>query len=69
MVKAKTRSKNRKQNRTHKFHGKANISTMAMRAVSNDGSNWHVDTDINGVKKSYKSYKLRYYEYYGTPRT
>ena len=50
MVKAKTRSKNRKQNRTHKFHGKANISTMAMRAVSDDGSNWHVDTDVNGVR-------------------
>ena len=50
MVKAKTRSKNRKQNRTHKFHGKANVSTMAMRAVSDDGSNWHVDTDVNGVR-------------------
>lgn len=50
MVKAKTRSKNRKQNRTHKFHGKANISSMAMRAVSDDGSNWHVDTDVNGVR-------------------
>lgn len=50
MVKAKTRSKNRKQNRTHKFHGKANVSTMAMRAISDDGSNWHVDTDVNGVR-------------------
>ena len=50
MVKDKTRSKNRKRNRTHKFHGKANVSTMAMRAVSDDGSNWHVDTDVNGVR-------------------
>ena len=50
MVKAKTRSKNRKRNRTQKFHGKANVSTMAMRAVSDDGSNWHVDTDVNGVR-------------------
>jgi hypothetical protein len=50
MVKAKTRSKNRKQNRSHKLHGKANISTMAMRAISDDGNNWHVDTDVNGVR-------------------
>jgi hypothetical protein len=57
MVKARTKSKNRKNNRTHKFpkmmhniYGKANVSTMAMRAVSNDGNNWHVDTDINGVR-------------------
>ena len=59
MVKARTKSKNRKNNRTRKFHnhpithkmyGKANVSTMAMRAVSDDGSNWHVDTDVNGIK-------------------
>lgn len=57
MVKARTKSKNRKNNRTRKFppmmhnmYGKANVSTMAMRAVSNDGSNWHIDTDIDGIK-------------------
>jgi hypothetical protein len=59
MVKARTKSKNRRYNRTRKFHnhpithkmyGKANVSTMAMRAVSDDGSNWHVDTDVNGIK-------------------
>lgn len=59
MVKARTKSKNRKYNRTRKFHnhpiahklyGKANVSTMAMRAVSDDGSNWHVDTDIDGIR-------------------
>uniref|UniRef100_A0A6C0EW04 Uncharacterized protein n=1 Tax=viral metagenome TaxID=1070528 RepID=A0A6C0EW04_9ZZZZ len=32
------------------MYGKANVSTMAMRAVSDDGSNWHVDTDVNGIK-------------------
>lgn len=52
MAKAKTKSKNRKHNRTHKHSRMAvhNVSTMAMRAVSNDGSNWHVDTDVNGVR-------------------
>ena len=53
MPKAKTsrnNAKKRKQNRTHKFHGKADFSTMSMSAISNDGNNWHVDTDVNGVK-------------------
>jgi hypothetical protein len=52
MVKAKTKSKNRKHNLTHKNSHMAthNVSSMAMRAVSNDGSNWHVDTDVNGVR-------------------
>ena len=53
MPKAKTsknNAKNRKQNRTHKFHGKADFSTMSMSAISNDGSNWHVDTDVNGMR-------------------
>ena len=52
MVKAKTKSKIRKHNRTHKHPHMAvhNVSTMAMRAVSDDGSNWRVDTDVNGVR-------------------
>ena len=31
--------------------GAITTSSTAMRAVSHDGKNWHVDTDINGVKK------------------
>jgi hypothetical protein len=50
MVKARTKSKNRNYNRTHKFRGKANVSTMAMRAVSDDGNNWRIDTNVNGIK-------------------
>jgi hypothetical protein len=46
----KTRAKNRKQNLTRKFNGKANVSTMAIRAISEDGDEWHVDTDINGIR-------------------
>ena len=31
--------------------GAITTSSTAMRAVSHDGKNWHIDTDINGVKK------------------
>ena len=31
--------------------GAITSSSTVMRAVSHDGKNWHVDTDINGVKK------------------
>ena len=31
--------------------GTITSSTSSMRAVSHDGKNWHVDTDVNGVKK------------------
>ena len=52
MTKAKSKSKNRKHNRTHKNPNIVahNVSSMSMRAVSNDGNNWHVDTDVNGVR-------------------
>ena len=36
---------------TGKEVGAITSSSMAMRAVSHDGKNWHVDTDVNGVKK------------------
>ena len=36
---------------TGKEVGAITTSSMAMRAVSHDGKNWHVDTDVNGVKK------------------
>jgi hypothetical protein len=31
--------------------GAITTSSTAMRAVSHDGKNWHIDTDVNGVKK------------------
>jgi hypothetical protein len=31
--------------------GTITTSSTAMRAVSHDGKNWHIDTDVNGVKK------------------
>ena len=31
--------------------GAITSSSTVMRAVSHDGKNWHVDTDVNGVKK------------------
>ena len=31
--------------------GTITSSTSSMRAVSHDGKNWHIDTDVNGVKK------------------
>jgi hypothetical protein len=31
--------------------GAITSSSTSMRAVSHDGKNWHVDTDVNGVKK------------------
>ena len=36
---------------TGKEVGAITTSSTAMRAVSHDGKNWHVDTDVNGVKK------------------
>lgn len=36
---------------TGKEVGAITSSSTVMRAVSHDGKNWHVDTDINGVKK------------------
>lgn len=36
---------------TGKEVGAITTSSMAMKAVSHDGKNWHVDTDVNGVKK------------------
>jgi len=36
---------------TGKEVGAITSSSMAMRAVSHDGKNWHIDTDVNGVKK------------------
>ena len=36
---------------TGKEVGAITTSSMAMRAVSHDGKNWHIDTDVNGVKK------------------
>ena len=36
---------------TGKEVGAITTSSTAMRAVSHDGKNWHIDTDINGVKK------------------
>ena len=50
MAKTKRAAKTRKQNLTRKFNGKANVSTMAMRAISEDGDEWHVDTDVNGIR-------------------
>ena len=50
-TKTKRGAKTRKQNLTRKFNGKANVSTMAMRAISEDGDEWHVDTDINGIRE------------------
>jgi hypothetical protein len=31
--------------------GAITSSSTSMRAVSHDGKNWHIDTDVNGVKK------------------
>lgn len=36
---------------TGKEVGAITTSSTAMRAVSHDGKNWHIDTDVNGVKK------------------
>jgi hypothetical protein len=36
---------------TGKEVGAITSSSTVMRAVSHDGKNWHVDTDVNGVKK------------------
>ena len=36
---------------TSKEVGAITSSSTSMRAVSHDGKNWHVDTDVNGVKK------------------
>ena len=36
---------------TGKEVGAITTSSTAMRAISHDGKNWHVDTDVNGVKK------------------
>ena len=36
---------------TGKEVGAITSSSTSMRAVSHDGKNWHVDTDVNGVKK------------------
>ena len=58
-TRAKSNFKNNKKNHTlkhrrpaimHNIVDKVNVSTMAMRAVSTDGNNWHVDTDINGIR-------------------
>ena len=36
---------------TGKEVGAITSSSTSMRAVSHDGKNWHIDTDVNGVKK------------------
>jgi len=36
---------------TSKAVGAVTTSSAMMKAVSRDGKNWHVDTDVNGVKK------------------
>ena len=36
---------------TSKTVGAVTTSSAMMKAVSRDGKNWHVDTDVNGVKK------------------
>ena len=36
---------------TGKEVGAITSSSTVMRAVSHDGKNWHIDTDVNGVKK------------------
>ena len=36
---------------TSKAVGAVTSSSAMMKAVSRDGKNWHVDTDVNGVKK------------------
>lgn len=36
---------------TSKGMGTITSSSTIMKAVSHDGKNWHVDTDVNGVKK------------------
>jgi len=36
---------------TGKEVGAITSSSTVMRAISHDGKNWHIDTDVNGVKK------------------
>jgi|LauGreDrversion4_2_1035121.scaffolds.fasta_scaffold748762_1 hypothetical protein len=37
--------------RTDQVNGSITTSSSMMKAVSRDGEHWHVDTDVNGVKK------------------
>jgi len=36
---------------TRQINGAVTTSSSLMKAVSRDGQHWHVDTDVNGVKK------------------
>jgi hypothetical protein len=36
---------------TRQINGAVTTSSSLMKAVSRDGEHWHVDTDVNGVKK------------------
>ena len=36
---------------TRQINGSVTTSSSLMKAVSRDGQHWHVDTDVNGVKK------------------